>query len=222
MGLFDCEAIDLRHYIFDNSANLVGTMTKYKEVDYKGGKSHWPLWAIPFLIAILLLLIGVFILLTLGVKHHCLFFDCEQPIDKVISSSDELPRNEDVVLGDDEISIHGELIFEEGAPDSLPPNSHLRVKFEDVSMMDAPSVLLGETMVDLSSYDKAKNLKYEIKSKRPGLGGSYSVSATLNVGWKANKEAWIKPGDYMTDTHYGVRIEDKKQDYRRDITLVKY
>lgn len=54
------------------------------------------------------------------------------------------------------------------------------------------------------------------------LSSFEGVSATLNVGWKANKEAWIKPGDYMTDTHYGVRIEDKKQDYRRDITLVKY
>ena len=89
------------------------------------------------------------ILLTLGAKHHCLFFDCEQPIDKVISPSDELPRNEDVVLGDDEISIHGELIFEGVAPDSFPPNSYLLVKFEDVSMMDAPSVLLGKTVVDL-------------------------------------------------------------------------
>ena len=111
-----------------------------------------------------------------------MFFDCEQPIDKVISPSDELPRNEDVVLGDDEISIHGELIFEGVAPDSFPPNSHLQVKFEDVSMMDAPSVLLGKTVVDLSSYDKTENLKYEVKSKKPDLDGSYSVSATLNVG----------------------------------------
>lgn len=199
-------------------------MTKYKEVDYKGGKKHWPLWAIPFLIAILLLLIGVFILLTLGAKHHCLFFDCEQPIDKVISPPDEIPRNEDNedVLGDNEISVYGELIFGGGAPDSLPPNSHLLVKFEDVSMMDAPSVLLGKTMVDLSSYDKEKNLKYEIKSKKPDLGGSYSISATLNMGWKANKDAWIKQGDYMTDTHYDVKIEDKKQVYRRDVTLVQY
>ena len=72
-------------------------------------------------------------------------------------------------------------------------------------------------MVDLSNYDKAKNLKYDLKSKKPGLGGSNSVSATWNVGWKANKDAWILPGDYMTDT---LRCKDLR--HRRDITLVQY
>ena len=77
-------------------------MAKYKEVDYKDTKNHWPLWVISFLRAILRLLIGGF-------------------IDKVISPSDELPRNEDVVLGDDEISVYEELIFAGGTPASFPP-----------------------------------------------------------------------------------------------------
>ena len=33
-------------------------------------------------------------------------------------------------------------------------------------------------MVDLLNYDKAKNLKYDMKSKKPDLRGSNSVSAT--------------------------------------------
>lgn len=196
---------------------------KYKEVDYKGQKNRWPVWAIPILVAVLLLLIGIFILLTLGAKHQCLFFDCEQPIDKVVSPPDEIPRNDDEeLISGNEITIHGELIFEGGAPDSLSPNSTLQVKFEDASLMDASSVLLGQTMVDLSSYVKTKNLKYEIKSKKPDPHGRYSVSATLNMGWKANKDEWIRRGDYHTDTHHEVKIEEKKEDYRRDITLVGY
>ena len=53
--------------------------------------------------------------------------------------------------------------------------------------------------------------KYDMKSKKPDLGGSNSVSATWNVGWKANKDAWIRPGDYMTDT---IRCKDRRQETR--------
>lgn len=224
-------------------------MPKYKEIDYKAPKSRWPLWIIPFLVAILLLLIGIFIFVTLGAKHHCLFFDCEQPIDKVISPPDELPRD-DAKSGPDfsrndgnkpqsdpgfnrgvnktgtadrikKITVHGELIFE-GAPDSLPAKSYLQVKFEDVSLMDAASVVLGDTVVDLASYDKAKNLKYKIECKKPDPSGSYSVSALLNMGWQRNKDSWIKSGDYHTDTHHDIKIEDGKSDYAKNITLVRY
>ena len=41
--------------------------------------------------------------------------------------------------------ITGEVKFRANAPESIPSNSHLTVKFEDVSLMDAPSVKLGET-----------------------------------------------------------------------------
>lgn len=121
-----------------------------------------------------------------------------------------------------EISIHGELIFEGGAPDTLPANSYLQVKFEDVSIMDASSVILGKTVVDLSSYNKATNLRYEIKCKKPDPHGRFSLSAVLNMGWQADKDSWIKRGDYFTDTHHSVKIEDGKSDYKKDITLVRY
>jgi len=222
-------------------------MPKYKEIDYKRPRSRWPLWVIPILVAILLLLIGIFIFITLSAKEHrCLFFDCEQPRDRVIKPS-EL-RNDAVIPPKDEsekhgfsrgnysktvkadqesqienfITVHGELIFDGGAPQSLPSNSHLKVKFEDVSIMDAASVLLGHTMVDLSSYDKSQNLKYTIKCKKPDTHGSYSVSAVLNVGWKADKNSWIRKGDYHTDMSHNVKIEDGINEYKKDITLVQY
>lgn len=218
-------------------------MTKYKEVDYKAPKSRWPLWVIPFLVAILLLLIGIFIFVTLGAKHHCLFFDCEQRRidDGGLVPPDQKPREDDEVLppsaepgssrgmkndtgkadSANEITVHGELMFEGTAPDRLPANSHLQVKFEDVSYMDASSVTLGEIMVDLSSYNKATNLKFEIKCKKPDPQGSYSLSAVLNMGWQADKDSWIKQGDYHTDTHHSVKIEDGKSDYKKDIILAR-
>ena len=226
----------------EKSDNQEIFMPKYKEVDYKGPKSRWPLWVIPFLVAILLVLIGIFIFVTLGAKQHrCLFFDCEQPRDKV-AKTNEL-RNDAVIPPKDEksgsetkankvqeesqmknsaMTVHGELIFAGGAPESLPPNSHLKVKFEDTSLMDASSVLLGETMVDLSSYNKATNLKYVIKCKKPNAHEHYSVSAVLNMGWKADENSWIRKGDYHTDTHFSVKMEDGVSDYKKDITLVQY
>ena len=218
-------------------------MTKYREVDYKAPKSRWPLWVIPILVAILLLLIGIFIFVSLSAKHHCLFFDCEQRKidDGGLVPPDQKPREDELLpptaepgssrgMKNDsgkedsanEISIQGELMFEGSAPDRLPVNSYLKVKFEDVSYMDASSVLLGNTVVDLSSYNKATNLKYEIKCKKPDPHGRYSVSAVLNMGWQPDENSWIKQGDYHTDTHHSVKIEDGKSEYKKDITLARY
>lgn len=217
-------------------------MTKYKEVDYKAPKSRWPLWVIPFLVAILLLLIGIFIFVTLSAKHHCLFFDCEQRKidDGGLVPPDQKPRQDDELLpptaepgrgmkngtgkadSANEITVYGELMFERSAPERLPANSYLKVKLEDVSLMDASSVLLGETVVDLSSYNKATNLKFEIKCRRPDPHGSYSLSAVLNMGWQADENSWIKQGDFHTDTHHDVKIENGKSEYKKDVTLVRY
>lgn len=217
-------------------------MTKYKEVDYKAPKSRWPLWVIPFLVAILLLLIGIFIFVTLSAKHHCLFFDCEQRKidDGGLVPPDQKPRQDDELLpptaepgrgmkngtgkadSANEITVYGELMFERSAPERLPANSYLKVKLEDVSLMDASSVLLGETVVDLSSYNKATNLKFEIKCRRPDPHGSYSLSAVLNMGWQADENSWIKQGDFHTDTHHDVKIENGKSEYEKDVTLVRY
>lgn len=214
------------------TVNLAILMHKYKEIDYKAPKSRLPLWLIPFLVAILLLLIGIFIFITLGAKHHrCLFFDCEQPRDKVVKL-DEV-RNDEIIPPKDELSrlnenktnfmiVHGELIFDGGAPKSLPSNSHLKVKFEDVSIMDASSVVLGETWVDLSNYNNAQRLNYTINCKKPSPRGSYSVSAVLNMGWQANEHSWIKQGDYFTDTSHRVKIEEEINDYKKDISVVRY
>lgn len=219
-------------------------MVKYKEVDYKAPSTRWPLWVIPFLVVLLLVLIGLFIFITVGAKQSkCLIFDCEQPRDKVMERPAGL--SDDVAIPSEEksdkhglemsgenkterahhkesfITVHGEVLFDV-APQSLPPNSLLKVKVEDVSLMDVASVILGETLVDLSNYSKAKNLDYSIKCKKPSVHGRYGVSAVLNVGWRADEHSWIKRGDFFTDTSYPVIIKQGVEEYKTDVTLVRY
>ena len=230
-------------FSWENSDSQDVFMPKYKEIDYKAPRSRWPLWVIPFLVAILLLLIGIFIFITIAAKHHrCLFFDCEQPRDKIVKPSElrdgvVIPPKDDDEKSSSQgsqnktneadhkenlMSLYGELIFDGGAPQSLPPNSHLKVKFEDVSIMDAASLLVEETWVDLSNYNSAQNLKYFIKCEKPTGHGRYSVSAVLNMGWQADGNSWIRKGDFFTDTSHNVKIEEEVNEYKMDVTLVRY
>ena len=216
-------------------------MTKYKEIDYEVRKSWWPFWLLPLLVAILIILIAIFIFIfTLDSKHHCLF-GCEQSRDH-IAIADQLPRNDDVFppkttetlpttsakYSDNpkternkmEITLTGKVKFDGSSPDSIPPGSHLTVKFEDVSLMDAPSKIIGKAEVDVSNYKKGDDLTYTIKCKKQNLPHGNSVSAVLNMGWEPDGDHWIQKGDYLTDTTHRVKIEDGKDMYYADINLV--
>ena len=123
------------------------------------------------------------------------------------------------------MEIAGEVKFSSSSsPDVLPANSYLTVKFQDVSLMDAPSVLIGESVVDVTNiYKKGEPLLYSIKCPKPSpIHMDYSVSAVLNVGWKADGNSWIRKGDYLNDTSHHVELEDGKDFYRVDIEVVKY
>ena len=122
------------------------------------------------------------------------------------------------------IEITGEVKFRgNSAPELIPEDSHLIVKFEDVSLMDAPSVKLGETEVDLTNYKKGQALTYSIKCPMPSpIAPDYSVSAVLNVGWTRDQDSWIRKGDYLTDTIHPVQLVDGENFYKADVELVKY
>lgn len=122
------------------------------------------------------------------------------------------------------IEITGEVKFSgNSAPESIPPNSHLIVKFEDVSLMDAPSVRLGETQVDVTNYKKGEALMYSIKCPMPSvIAPDYSVSAVLNIGWEPDADSWIRKGDYLTDTRHPVHLVEGVNVYKVDVELVKY
>lgn len=123
------------------------------------------------------------------------------------------------------MEITGEVKFSSGsAPDALPANSYLIVKFEDVSLMDAPSVRLGDSVVDVTNiYKKGEALMYSIKCPKPSpIHVDYSVSAVLNVGWKADGDSWIRKGDYLNDTMHPVQIEEGKDFYEVDVEVIHY
>ena len=75
-------------------------------------------------------------------------------------------------------------------------------KFEDVSSMDAPSVKIGESVVDVTNmYWKGESLILTIKCPKPSpTQPDYTVSAVLNLGGKPDGNSWIRKGDYLVTT----------------------
>ena len=97
-------------------------------------------------------------------------------------------------------------------------------KFEDVSSMDAPSVKIGESVVDVTNmYWKGEPLILTIKCPKPSpTQPDYSVSAVLNVGWKPDGNSWIRKGDYLNDTMHHIPLEVEKDSYKMNIEVIKY
>ena len=122
------------------------------------------------------------------------------------------------------ISVRGKISFKGRAPKRFPRNSRLIVEFLENRFADAPSIVHGKTVVDLSQYRRGKVVSYSITCKRPELPRTfYSVSAVLNVGWKPNnKNEWIRKGDFITDIYFEVRVNKFKRIYDRNIQLKKY
>ena len=122
------------------------------------------------------------------------------------------------------IEITGEVKFSGGpAPDVLPANSHLSVRFEDVGRMVTASVKLGESIVDVTNiYEKGKPLMYSITCIKPWFVDRYGVSVVLNMGWKPYDKNWIRKGDYFSDTTHRVQLDDGKDSYKVDMEVVKY
>ena len=209
-------------------------MGKYEKFDvsYEGRRLNWPFWLIPIIAAFLIVIIGLFIFVTLDSDRRlgCLL-GCEDRDDIHGGKEDPTlitPRAESKVQHDSSESkanmkVSGKISFPtDKIPETLPENSNLKVKFEDVILQDAPSKVLGSAQVDLSGYKKGQQLEYTIECKKPSEHGMYSVSAVLNVGWKANGDEWLRKGDFLTDTVLPVKIEEGKDDYTADIELVKY
>lgn len=213
-------------------------MKSKKELEYKVYRSRWTFWLLPIL---LVLVVALFVFLTLDATGHfgclvvCKSVDIDRevyvPIDgrnenKMNEHTDESGENDEETSGAaSKITITGEVRFPKGEePSSLPP-SFLEVKFEDVALLDAPSVLLGKQEIKIKSYKKGDKITYSFEIEKPKNFHSffgYDVSAVLNVGWKKTKKAWIKKGDYHTDTAFPVQLNDKSNHYKRDIDLVRY
>lgn len=183
---------------------------------------------------LLVLVVGLFVFLTLDATGHfgCLLVCESTDIDReVYAPPDERNENtfsksEDETAGKgNKITITGEVRFSKGQePIDLPP-SFLFVKFEDVSLLDAPSKVLGKQEFNLKDYRKGEKITYSMEIEKPNdfhPAYDYDVSAVLNVGWKKTKDAWIRKGDYHTDESFPVKLNVTRNHYKRDIELVLY
>ena len=121
-------------------------------------------------------------------------------------------------------TIKGKVYLKSKLPKRFPSSSWLTVEFRDSRFMDAPSILIGKTVLELSNRRRSKVFSYAIICKKRELPrGSYSVSAVLNIGWKPkHKMEWIRRGDFFTDTHFNVKVSKFKKIYFRNVYLVKY
>ncbi|PAA64628.1 hypothetical protein BOX15_Mlig025402g1 [Macrostomum lignano] len=105
------------------------------------------------------------------------------------------------------------------APQQLPVNTRLEVRLQDISLMDAPSKLLGsQTLNSVStSYNADRRIPFSLEAVIPAdtpfMPHSVSVSASLR-------------GDgvsYITDTAYYVNLQEGTFEYRdMEITIIKY
>ena len=124
------------------------------------------------------------------------------------------------------VTIEGKITFKGGQPETLSKPSRLIVKFQDTSLMDAPSVDLGKHVidVDVNNYDKNTPLKFSITVPRPTNGVVFSLAAVLNHGWIASEggDEWLRQGDYLNDTMHDVDIQDGKTHYTKDVEIVHY
>ncbi len=123
------------------------------------------------------------------------------------------------------VTVEGKITFKGGQPESLSKPSQLIVKFEDTSYCDAPSVTLGQQIIDIDDkYSKSYVLKYSITVPRPTEGVDFSLHAVINNGWIATEggDEWLRQGDYLNDTMHGVDLQEGKTHYTRDIEVIHY
>ena len=124
------------------------------------------------------------------------------------------------------ITIKGQIKFPR-TPGRLPHGSCLVMKFEDVSMQDAASVRLASLKTNMSNSFVNDVFDYSLKSKKPIMNEfwrTYTISAVLNVGWCPgnNSDEWVRAGDYLTDTHFGIPLNNESDIYYKNIHVKCY
>jgi len=102
----------------------------------------------------------------------------------------------------------------------LPLDSCLKVRVEDVSMMDVSSFLVKEQTFNMSLVEVRKTLTFNYTSPKPiedDLHDQYAISANLHLGWCP--ENGLRERDWMTDTMFYVELENKTDSYESEFYL---
>lgn len=91
----------------------------------------------------------------------------------------------------------------------LSPDAQVIVQLRDVSLMDAPSKLLGETTIDLAGRQLPVDYDMTLVGFDLKPNGRYAVSARVMENGEAT---------YITDTHFG--FDGSKHDQVVDVRVV--
>lgn len=128
------------------------------------------------------------------------------------------------ISADIEMTLKGRIDFK-GVKKVLPSPSCLYVTLADVSLMDAPSTVIGTQRFNVSNFDTSNMFQYEMAFKKPAesqLLRRYSVSARIHLGRCPEKLQVIKRGEFITDTHFGVSLSRDKDSYDKDFKIICY
>jgi len=121
------------------------------------------------------------------------------------------------------VTIKGKIILPADKKDvTFPCGSHLYVSCDDTSRMDAPSIPLGNVVIDVSNKSGNEEICYSLEANLPSSASEISMSATINMGWKRdpNGQEWIRKGDFLNDTTHGIKGEGTQ--YESDIAVIHY
>ena len=57
---------------------------------------------------------------------------------------------------------------------------------------------------------------------KDGISGTYTIGATVNVGWCGNQTVWIRDGDYNNEYSFRVKLSDDNAPVNRDVDVILY
>ena len=106
------------------------------------------------------------------------------------------------------MEVNIDIEFESNLPPaSFPSNSCIALRVEDISIVDAPSQLLGEIKIPVENLDPKQPLTFKLFSDKPDEDATdVAAAATLHLGHCSGQ---LKTGDYITDTNYVLNITEK-------------
>ena len=126
------------------------------------------------------------------------------------------------------MTVRGKVNFK-GVNRVLPSPSCMFVTLADVSLMDAPAIVIKTQRFDLSNFDATANggessFEYELITKKPKKQSwrRYSISATVHVGRCPEKKQVVRKGDILTDVRHSVKLTETKNEYVKDINTKCY
>lgn len=125
----------------------------------------------------------------------------------------------------DDTLISGYLKLSGGSV-TLPAGSTYVVELEDISLMDAPSEVLGIYKGRVDNVNEGR-MQFEIlfpeSERNKRRHRRLALSAVINVGWERaeGSQEWIRKGDFLSDTIHMIELNEEGNHIRNFPIVVK-